>query len=33
MGYTLKDKRGITITNDFQIFLDEPNRIPKNKCR
>ena len=25
---TLKDKKGITITNDFQIFLDESNRKP-----
>ena len=29
----LKDKRDIAITNDFQFFLDESNRIPKNRCR
>ena len=29
MGYSLKTKKGITITNAFQINLDESNRKPK----
>ena len=28
MHYALKDKRGITITNDFQKILDESNCKP-----
>ena len=28
MHYVLKDKRGITITNDFQKILDESNCKP-----
>ena len=28
MHYALKDKRGITITNAFQKFLDESNCKP-----
>ena len=28
MGYSLKDKKEITITNVFQKILDESNRKP-----
>ena len=28
MGYSLKDKKGITITNTFQKILKDPNRKP-----
>ena len=32
MGQSLKDKKGITITNAFRKILGESNRKPNNTC-
>ena len=32
MGYSFKDKVGVTITNAFQKIIDESNRKPNKMC-